>query len=376
MNGSNEINWPESVWTEINTDVRREAAKVRIAQKVFLATTFDTSPTTIDNEVIQFPDHNIKESQSKPFVEISLEFPLTKTQFDNESTKHICNKLSRIAAKSIALAEDMILFQGQNVVNLPTWPGNIIINSTEFADLPYSAKRGLLGEANPKDASDINPYKVTKPIKVKLARSTSRPDLLYGENTFSAVAEGIVRLVSKSQSQPYALFLPTMAYADTFVPPSTQSLVTTAERIIPLVERERGFYGTGTLPLNKGLLVATGGEPTSLYQGREATVEFNKRDGQNYIFRVFERIQFVARDPRAFVLLDFEIEIKKHAHGSIVAHLHSILEKHGKHIASKEKHDELFDNTTETAVKEFQKTKGITDTGIVDGKTYDELINF
>jgi hypothetical protein len=81
--------------------------------------------------------------------------------------------------------------------------------------------------------------------------------------------------------------------------------VTTAERIRPLVER--GFYGTGTLPADRGLLVALGGDPTTLYVGREATTEFVRKDGGTYVFRVVERIQFVARDARALVLLKFEL---------------------------------------------------------------------
>jgi uncharacterized linocin/CFP29 family protein len=130
------------------------------------------------------------------------------------------------------------------------------------------------------------------------------PSLLYGENTFSAVAEGIARLTAKAQAPKFALFLPVKAYADTFVPPSDASLVTTAERIKPLVEG--GFMETVTLPEDRGLLVALAGDPTSLYVGREATTEFLQRDGSKYFFRVVERIQFVARDPRAFVLLKFE----------------------------------------------------------------------
>mgnify|MGYP006308394229 FL=1 len=83
-----------------------------------------------------------------------------------------------------------------------------------------------------------------------------------------------------------------------------RSLVTTADRIKPLVEG--GFYGTGTLPNDKGLLVALGGEPTTLYVGREITTEFRREEGSKYIFAVVERIQFVARDVRSLVLLQFE----------------------------------------------------------------------
>jgi hypothetical protein len=176
-------------------------------------------------------------------------------------------------------------------------------------DLIESASNGLLGEADPKDdkckslADDADPNKVSEPIDVTFP-SPRRPDVLYGENTFSAVADGIANLTAKAQAPKFALFLPVKAYADTFVPPGNQSLITTAERIKPLVEG--GFMETVTLPPDRGLLVALAGDPTSLYVGREPTTEFVRKDGRKYIFRVVERVQFVARDPRAFVLLRFE----------------------------------------------------------------------
>ncbi|MGB5712648.1 MAG: encapsulin, partial [Waterburya sp.] len=145
---------------------------------------------------------------------------------------------------------------------------------------------------------------------IEVLRLTNPPtSAIWGENVFSAVADGRSILTSKAQAQNYALFLPTKVYADTFIPPSTASLVTTAERISPLVEG--GFYGTGTLPENKGLLVALAGDPTGIYVGREATTEFVHKEGSKYFFRVVERVQFVARDPRAFVLLKFQIRSKK-----------------------------------------------------------------
>jgi len=298
MEISNGISWPEAVLTEINEAVVAEMGKVRTAQKVFPTMLFDTNPTEIPNDVINFTDLSIKEGQTKQFVEIYHEFPLTATQVSKEATNKTCKTLARMAAKAIALAEDAVIFQGQRAV----LPANV------KADLVDSAGDGLLGEANPQDATNDNANKVSAPIEVKLQVSPRNgernPSLLYGENTFSAVAEGIARLTAKAQAPKFALFLPVKAYADTFVPPSDASLVTTAERIKPLVEG--GFMETVTLPQDRGLLVALAGDPTSLYVGREATMEFVQRDGSKYFFRVVERIQFVARDPRAFVLLKFE----------------------------------------------------------------------
>jgi uncharacterized linocin/CFP29 family protein len=293
MNNSSEVNWDEAVWKEINDAVVTEMGKVRAAQKVFPTILYDTNPTEIPNEVINFTDLSIKEGQTKQFVEIYQEFPLTATQVTKEAMNKTCKTLARMAAKAIALAEDAVIFQGQKA----KLPANVKADSVD------SANEGLLGEADPKDADNDDSNKVSVPIEVKF-QTNPKQGVLYGENTFAAVAEGIARLTAKAQAPKFALFLPVKAYADTFVPPSDASLVTTAERIQPLVEG--GFMETVTLPQDSGLLVALAGDPTSLYVGREASTEFVRKDGSKYFFRVVERIQFVARDPRAFVLLKFE----------------------------------------------------------------------
>ena len=293
MSNSNEVNWDENIWKEINDAVVAEVLKVRTAQKVFPTMLLDTNPTEIPNDVINFADLSIREGQTKTLVEIYLEFPLTATQVGKEAQLKTCKTLARMAAKALALAEDTVIFQGQ----AGKLPANV------QADLIAAAGHGLLGEAEPGDADDNDPNKVNKPIEV-IPPAKPKPGVLFGENVFSAVAEGIAKLTAKAQAPKFALFLPVKVYADTFVPPSDASLVTTAERIKPLVEG--GFMETVTLPQDRGLLVALAGDPTSLYVGREATTEFVRKEGSKYFFRVVERIQFVARDPRAFVLLKFE----------------------------------------------------------------------
>lgn len=295
MNNSNEFKWDENIWKEINDAVVAEVSKVRTAQMVFPTIRLDGNPLQIPNEVINFADLSIDEGQTKRFVEIHNDFSLTSSQVTQESTLKTCKTLARMAAKALALAEDTVIFQGKK----GALPANVQADKDQIA----SASDGLLGEADPQDVDDTNPNKVSIPIDVNFP-DNPKPGVLYGENTFSAVAEGIAKLTAKAQAPKFALFLPVKAYADTFVPPSDASLVTTAERIKPLVEG--GFMETVTLPQDKGLLVALAGDPTSLYVGREATTEFVRQDSSKYFFRVVERIQFVARDPRAFVLLKFQ----------------------------------------------------------------------
>ena len=61
------------------------------------------------------------------------------------------------------------------------------------------------------------------------------------------------------------------------------------------------------MPPNTGLLIALEhGDPTTLYSVADAITEPTHKSGVGqYVFRTYERVQFVARDHRAFVKLDF-----------------------------------------------------------------------
>ena len=295
MNGASEVGWDVATWQDMDQAVLGEMGRVRSAQKVLPATLYDTSPTEVANDVINFFNLSIREGQTKPFVELFQEFSFTSAQVANEAQLHAGRTLAQMAAKSIALAEDAVIFQGARA----KLPAGVQAEQLE------SAGDGLLGEASPKEASDDDPLKVPLPIVVPRV-SGRRSELLFGENVFTGVAEGIAKLTAKAQAPKFALFLPVRVFADTYVAATEASLVTTADRIKPLVEG--GFQETVSLPQDRGLLVALAGEPTHLYLGREAATEYVRKEGSKYFFRVVERIQYVARDPRAFVLLKFKFD--------------------------------------------------------------------
>jgi uncharacterized linocin/CFP29 family protein len=328
---STELGWSSAAWDEIYAGLLREVGKVRVAQKVFPTSLVPGDANQILNEVIDFAgaaatpprlDLSVQEGDTKPFVELYREFSLTTTQVRQEAETHLGETLARMAAKEIALAEDAYIFQTSDraaqrgvggtipVLNSPAVHADNWRTLTDF---------GLLAEANDPKPDDADANSVSVPIDVALSTSTAGatagksgaaaaaaagpPSPLYGEQTFKAVTAGIAKLVSKAQAPPYALFLPTAVYADTFIPPSTASLVTTADRIRPLVEG--GFHTSGVLPAKEGLLVALGGEPVKLFVGREATAEYVRKEGAKYFFRVVERVQYVVRDRRSLVLLRF-----------------------------------------------------------------------
>ncbi|MEP6932708.1 MAG: encapsulin, partial [Nitrospirota bacterium] len=188
MPNSSEVSWDAAVWQEINDAVVKEMAKVRVAQKVFPTTMLEGNPTEVINDVIDFATNTIKEGSTKPFVELYQEFCLTSTQVSKEPQLRTGKTLARMAVKSIALAEDTIIFQGRTA--------NAILKANNIAADLDSADGGLLGEA--KNTS----LDVKRPEPPK-------PGVAWGENIFSKVAEGIAKLTEKAQAPKYALFLST-----------------------------------------------------------------------------------------------------------------------------------------------------------------------
>jgi hypothetical protein len=60
------------------------------------------------------------------------------------------------------------------------------------------------------------------------------------------------------------------------------------------------------VPPDIGILVSLGGEPAKIILGNDVVTAFTFADAVgNYHFRVFEPIQMVVRDGRAFQILQF-----------------------------------------------------------------------
>ncbi len=274
--------WNPDVWKVIDKAVLDEVGRIRVVQKVFQSSP-SPSPSNVPADAFDREKMTIAEGKTKPFIEISIEFSLTNSQVNDEATLRTGRTLAKMATKSLALAEDKLFLQGAKA----KLDDNIKVVNRD------SAEDGLLGEAT----GDAIEVKLLNPVHDGISAA-------YGEETFKAVTKAISELNSKGQPGPYALLLESSVYADTFAPLPT-TLVTTADRLTPLLTG--GFYGTGTLPPNTGLLVSLGGEPTTLYVGQDAITAYTQEDKNgNFLFRVFERVQFVARDKRAFVRLAFQ----------------------------------------------------------------------
>jgi len=320
-----------TAWDEIDKAVAAEVARIRVGQKVFPTVQMPDAPN-VSLDQFNPQTMTIDEGLTSPFVEISLAFALTRSQVDNEASLRKARTLALLAAKTHAQSEDEIFFQGNQA---PSFVNNQFPGLLTFTNI-NSAGRGLLGLVNanqvivvvrpPAPGGAPGAPAPGAPAPGGAAPGAPAPGAAarrraggaagapaagavppaggYGSATFDGVVRGIALLISLGHPGPFALFLSTEIYADTYqTVGATQT--TTAERITPLVTD--GFYGTGSLPAATGLLVSLGGEPTTIYIAQDAVAAFTQEDpGGIYRFRVFERVQIVNRDARALVRLDFQ----------------------------------------------------------------------
>jgi uncharacterized linocin/CFP29 family protein len=145
--------WNQQIWSDIDNAVRDEVGRVRVAQRVFPCILLPNAQQVPKDQLSTKASDilKIQEGQTKPFVEIWVEFSLTQSQIDSEESLHTGRTLARLAANKIAAKEDSLLFHGnaQSAAALtkaaiaakkPT-PTHLV--KDENAD---SLDKGLLGE--------------------------------------------------------------------------------------------------------------------------------------------------------------------------------------------------------------------------------------
>jgi uncharacterized linocin/CFP29 family protein len=269
--------WDDATWQGIDQAVLAEVGAIRVAQKFFPTQSVPDGQFVPADRVGRHDGVlRIDEGVTRPMIEIGTPFALTQGQIDAESSLHTGMTLAKEAARLVALAEDELFFQGADA----DLPDEVEVRNRNFAN------PGLLAQAD-----------VIPPIEVP-----PRGEGGYGEHTFAAVTDGISQLIAHSQPGPYALILDSSVYADAYAP--SEALTTTADRLTALLKG--GFYADAAMPERTGLLVSLGGEPTTLYVGLDAKTAYTQEDpGGDGRFRVFERVQLVARDRSALVRFDF-----------------------------------------------------------------------
>jgi hypothetical protein len=277
-----------NVWAKINGTpndpkdpglLKKSMGPMRVAQHIF--------PTIVQGTDKPFPADTIDhkgtptKGNTKSFATIKKTFKLYPLHIQDEPNFTIAMNQVMLAAQALALAEDLLFFQGQDA----TLPHGVSVEDHDKAILG----KGLLG--------------IAEENKQTISVFPNGHNDTYGSATYSAVFRGISMF--NGQGGPYALILEPAIFADANFPLQDSSFATPASAIQSLVEAG-GFVMSAGLPPKTGLLVSLGGQTTSLYIGTEPVIHWDNFDNNIHSFTATQSIQFHNVDPRSLIKLEFK----------------------------------------------------------------------
>jgi uncharacterized linocin/CFP29 family protein len=335
----NKVPWSAEVWARIDRAVHDEIMRARVAAKFLPIQPVHGRITSVPSETVRKDSLDgltsnasivathptspktltIDEGATLRVNEFWIEFAMTPQQVEHESGDphqlghSAAVTLATRGANYLALAEDLIIFQGVNAFETHFFKSNI-----RFRGAPSDTGLLSFGTKSTQFPSTSPPLHKNQIIDVPTR--TSRPPI-WGEETFGAVAKGYSHLQQNGHYGPYALVLETTPFADSYAPlPNT--LILTADRIKPLMDA--GFFGSHTLhpgpetvytpgatpppvPSSTGILLSLGGNTFDVVRGLEPTVTFMQIDPNGFWrFRVVERFALRIKDATAIVRLEFD----------------------------------------------------------------------
>jgi hypothetical protein len=268
-----------TVWAAIDLGVNNTVRNIRVIQTVILGTQL-SGVMSVPDDRLNLEKMSIVEGLTKPYIELAVGFSLSNGQVQ-DPTGSAATRLAKFAAKALALAEDLVFLQGEAA--RPQLPPTVKIESgQDFLG------QGILGlvQGQPIPVHEFDQH--------QLGNS--------GEGILAAVMAGIAKL-SSTQSGPYYLIEDMNAFIATCG--TTINGIPTNQILSPAL-LGGSISASAAMPANTGLLIATGGDPTTIYVDTDPVTEPTHQDGPGrYFFRTFERVQYVASDPGAFVKLDF-----------------------------------------------------------------------
>ena len=289
MEGMQLLGWTDTTLSDpIDAAVSNELKTTAIVRR-FLPLYPKWYKNTVPADTIIISDGvlTIDQSATNSISEIQAPFTLEKSQIDEEAMAGYVLTGAIRTANLVAQAEDRILLQGKNALTDPFFK-KITVKNRPIDD-------GLM--SNPDQS-----------VPVPLLDAAIADE--YGNNTARAVARAYAVLQENGHYGPYALVLPTLAYAD-FITPLNRSAIIPAELMKWIVTTpdmtKVHFYGTGALPADIGILLSFGGNTMDLVMSSEmnAVTLVSAPTGTQYPFIVHEYLALRLKDKSAVVQLKF-----------------------------------------------------------------------
>ncbi len=255
--------WNDAIWAEIDdvvADVFRRRAVVRQAVPVETAPTVGTA---LANWVPQLATVRARLVERDPtlLAELFCAFSLSESEVDSEPSSHRARASAEHAAKTLALAEDVLFLSGNNT------PGCTILG------------RNLV-------------------TRTRDSLSNVAPPGVAGADLLLTIASAAQQLENAGFPGPFAAFLsPTLSAEG-----HTLIAGTSTTPLAALRERVSYHFSTalGALGPREVLLVAS--DAVVVYVAQDARLSFTRQSPPGRLwFRVSERLIHVVRDPTAMV---------------------------------------------------------------------------
>jgi uncharacterized linocin/CFP29 family protein len=259
--------WTPAIWARIDQAAVCEIDRASVAAQFLprvpsLTTSVRTVPA---NTIVDAGGElSINQTSVLPLLEESQLFFLSKEQYYEEEAIGTAATLASRAANRLARAMDAAIFQGNQ-------------------------NPSLVQVAAAQRTVQVPPLRAAAPG-------------VYGENLFAAVASAYSFLQGLNLYGPYALVLPPDAFADAHAPLKT-TLIMPADRIRPLMTA--GFFASGTLPANEGVMVSLGGTVDVAIAVHGATAFTLINSDETRRFRIYERFTVRIKVPESLVRLEF-----------------------------------------------------------------------
>src|SRR5262249_45041906 len=114
--GREKLGWSQEIWGRIDRAVHDEVQRTKIAAKFLPLYTVAPDATTVPTDGIDSqtsPLLTVDEADVTRLLELSVEFALTKQQYEDE--EHLMTAVTSAinAANKISRAEDLLIFQGR-----------------------------------------------------------------------------------------------------------------------------------------------------------------------------------------------------------------------------------------------------------------------
>jgi uncharacterized linocin/CFP29 family protein len=323
-NGRHLIDWPPTVWDQIDRAVHEEVTKAGIFNSVLRIVPADAKATSVPFDSItppseQVPGYSVDEGATVPIVQLSSPFVLQRSKLEQENIDTVESgystavMLARRAATALVRGMDEVVAQGANGLLTGLFTG--AAPAVQYRNPPPDT--GLF--CQPAAANAPGPPQPRGPALYQEPVFSVNADVpgQYGAGTFTAVANAVSRLAALGYTEPYYFVTDEVTFADMYRPVAG-TLAVTADVVAPLVRGGmRGMIGlptgVGSGYFNSGTASYSGivgslapGTPDLVIALNATTVYVQQLPSQDYLFQVVMRFITRVTATEAMVLVAFE----------------------------------------------------------------------